>query len=435
MARLTPVSDIIVDIDGKAYRQSDLLKGIKQPVRSKGNIHPKSAILVDEQGRKHNLVELLHRVGSSEGAGGVGADGREIELKKVGNSICWKYVDEIDWIELVSLDELKGEKGDKGDSGECIKPPVATRDCATVVIIDDDGTTRILDNYTGMLSWLNNKNIPLSLACITTTIGTSGKLTLEQLHNLEAQGNEVVCHSSVEDKSNTMTEENYKNILGSAKQWMIDNGFTKGKDIFVYPQGLNSDGVSTVARVKEMVGEYFKYGLNVNISSSTEDYDIDTKGVWNKVPLADRLNISRMEINSTKGLTNHKKAIDNCIAEKGLLILFTHSFQSQFSNGGFDNLKEVVNYLEENNCKFLTSSEALKEVEGLSGVNLAEDVEKIKDEILTLKTNSHTHSNIEILNGFADSNGSVSYKGKELATTNIEITDKEISDMIELSWR
>lgn len=265
---------------------------------------------------------------------------------------------------------IKGEKGEKGEKGDSGLQGLAQ---TTVVIIDDDGTNRILDNYTGMLSWLNNQNIPLTLACISTTIGTSGKLTLEQLHNLEAQGNEVVCHSSVEDKSNTMTEENYKNILGSAKQWMIDNGFTKGKDIFVYPQGINSDGVSTAKRVQEMVGEYFKYGLNVNISSSTADYDIDTKGVWNKVPLKNRLNISRMEINESKGLGDHKKNIDNCLNEKGLIILFTHSFRSSFATDGLANFKEVVTYLKDNNCKFVTASEALNEIEE----SLAQKIEDV----------------------------------------------------------
>lgn len=112
MVRLTPVSDIIVDIDGKAYRQSDLLKGIKQPVRSKGNIHPKSAILVDEQGRKHNLVDLLYNAakscsctGESTGSGSVIDTSNFVtreELEEIQS-----FLDGIDFSNLATLEQLQ----------------------------------------------------------------------------------------------------------------------------------------------------------------------------------------------------------------------------------------------------------------------------------------------------------------------------------------
>lgn len=96
MVRLSPRNDIIVDENGLGYRQSDLLKGIKQPIRNKGRLFPKSAILVDEQGRKHNLVDLLYDAANSCKCDGTGSSGSDVviddeKLNEVLDMIMNKY--------------------------------------------------------------------------------------------------------------------------------------------------------------------------------------------------------------------------------------------------------------------------------------------------------------------------------------------------------
>ena len=158
-----------------------------------------------------------------------------------------------------------------------------------------------------------------------------GKYTVTELQELQAKGNDILIHgnpklTTLANETEVITE------IEKALQFHTDNGL-KPTNIYVYPQGLNSDGTLTATQVKEIVGRYFDYGLNVNIASMSSE---DTRGLWNKVPLVDKLNIARMEISSTKGFDANKSKIDACIENKGLLILYTHSFQSQFTSGGYD---------------------------------------------------------------------------------------------------
>lgn len=99
--------DTIIDEDGKVYLQSDLLKGVKKEISNPGNLCPRSAILIDNLGNKHNLVELLLKAGSDSST--PSKDGKstyEIWLE-LGNS----------GTEQDFINSLKGEKGDKGDTG------------------------------------------------------------------------------------------------------------------------------------------------------------------------------------------------------------------------------------------------------------------------------------------------------------------------------
>ena len=246
-----------------------------------------------------------------------------------------------------------------------------------VCIIDDDGTTRSGDKYTGMTTWLNEQGILMNFAICYNTIGTSGKYTVSDLQNLQTKGNDILVHglTKLQDLN---SEDEVVEELQKAIKFHTDNNLTP-TNVYVYPDGLNSDGNLTTTQVKEIVGRYFDYGLNVNIAKSSKE---DTKGVWNKVPLVDKLNIARMEVSSTKGFDVNKSKIDACIENKGLLILFTHSFMSQFTSGGYDEFKKIINYLLTKDVEFLTVSNALKKIENIKDGNkfaLKEDIVLINE--------------------------------------------------------
>lgn len=245
-------------------------------------------------------------------------------------------------------------------------------DKTIVCIVDDDGTNRTSDRYTGMTTWLNDKGIPMNFAICHDTIGTSGKYTVTEIQDLQAKGNGILVHGN--PKLTTLADETeVVEELQKAIKFHTDNNLTP-TNVYVYPQGLNSDGTLTATQVKEIVGRYFDYALNVNIASMSGEI---TKGLWNKVPLVDKLNIARMEVSSTKGLDANKSKIDACVENKGLLILFTHSFQSQFTSGGYDEFKKIINYLLTQDVEFLTVSNALKKIENIKDGNkfaLKEDI-------------------------------------------------------------
>ena len=246
-----------------------------------------------------------------------------------------------------------------------------------VCIIDDDGTTRSGDKYTGMTTWLNKQGILMNFAICYNTIGTSGKYTVTQLQDLQTKGNDILVHGLTKLQDLNSEDEVVKELQKAIK-FHTDNNLTP-TNVYGYPDGLNSDGNLTTTQVKEIVGRYFDYGLNVNIAKSSKE---DTKGVWNKVPLVDKLNIARMEVSSTKGFDVNKSKIDACIENKGLLILFTHSFMSQFTSGGYDEFKKIINYLLTKDVEFLTVSNALKKIENIKDGNkfaLKEDIVLINE--------------------------------------------------------
>ena len=250
---------------------------------------------------------------------------------------------------------------------------------AIVCIVDDDGTNRTSDAYTGMTTWLNDKGIPMNFAICHDTVGTSGKYTVTELQELQANGNDILVHGN--PKLTTLADETeVVEELQKAIKFHTDNNLTP-TNVYVYPQGLNSDGTLTATQVKEIVGRYFDYALNVNIASMSGE---DTRGLWNKAPLVDKLNIARMEVSSTKGFDANKSKIDACIENKGLLILFTHSFQSQFTSGGYDEFQKIINYLSTQDVEFLTVSKALDKVEKI--VKNYDDTQ-VKADIADLQNN------------------------------------------------
>lgn len=101
--------------------------------------------------------------------------------------------------------------------------------------------------------------------------------------------------------------------------------------------------------------------------------------------LSDRLNMARMEVSATKGLSIHKNRIDSCINNKGMLILFTHTFQSQFlTGGGYENFQEIITYLKDKNVEFLTVNDAVAKIEGTLNQKLSDittDITKIKEKL------------------------------------------------------
>ena len=252
-------------------------------------------------------------------------------------------------------------------------------DKTIVCVVDDDGTKWSSDQHTGMTTWLKNQKIPMNFAICYDTIGASGKYTVTELQELQANGNDILIHGNPK-LVNLTSEDEVISEIESALQFHTSNGL-KPIDIYVYPQGLNSDGTLTVKQVKNIVKKYFTYALNVNVASMSSEI---TRGVWNEVPLIDKLNIARMEVSSTKGFDVHKSKIDACIENKGLLILFTHSFQSQFTSGGYDEFEKIINYLSTQDVEFLTVSKALDKVEKI--VKNYDDTQ-VKADIADLQNN------------------------------------------------
>ena len=210
---------------------------------------------------------------------------------------------------------------------------------------------------------MKEKNIPLALSVLLSSIGNTGSYSLQQLKQLEEDGNEVLCHELNEAAVGTAyTNGTLDEELKNASEQMIANGFSS--KVYVYPSGnITAD----YNEIKEITKKYFNYGMNVNLGKTYCDVNeyAKTEGFWNTCPLVDKMNIARMPIE-----TGHMDQswyvlkIEQAIKENGYLCLYMHSYLDNFS---LEELKKVVNHIIslKHNVKFMTPTKAMEYIESL----------------------------------------------------------------------
>lgn len=266
---------------------------------------------------------------------------------------------------------------------------------AIISIIDDDGTGRAMDNYTGLTTWLNNQDIPMAFALPKSQT----KYTSSNIPTLKEAGNEFVLHGLTTsddfnagyDNDGEFDSTQFEADLQESKQYGTDLGITT--NIMVYPKGMQPTSGIHIDEKLAILQKYFDYGFNVNTaaeSSSIEGFEnwttyengSEAKGQWNIVPFVDMPNginksmlINRMEIardNKHIGTTWWKDMLDKAITNKGYVCFLVHSGVSSFnstadSDGktGYDRFKETITYILENHAdevEFLTPTTALEKI-------------------------------------------------------------------------
>lgn len=280
---------------------------------------------------------------------------------------------------------------DKSDSST--EETTTTRK-AIISIIDDDGTGRCMDNYTGLTTWLNNQDIPMAFALPKSQT----KYTTSNIPTLQASGNEFVLHGLTTnddfnggyDNDGTFDSEQFEADLKESKAYGETMGITT--NIMVYPKGLQPSTAKHFEDKITSIRKYFDYGYNVNTAvedSSVEGYEDwstydngkTTKGQWNVVPFAEMpdgaskgMLINRMEIaRDSKNIATSwwKTMLDTAITNKGYVAFLIHSGTSTFTtadsdgNTGYTRFQAVINYILENykdEVEFLTPSAAVEKI-------------------------------------------------------------------------
>lgn len=283
--------------------------------------------------------------------------------------------EEVEKLIKVALEEVKGEK-DESESESVRK--------AIITIIDDDGTARTEDAYTGMRTWLNERKIPLTYA-VPKNVTSLDKYKADILE----KGNEIIAHGlSTSDNYNTGYEdlEQFEADVAESKEWAVANGYPS--NICVYPCGIQPNKTVNYAEKMSILKKYFDYGFTVNTAvegSSTEGfegyYNAVTKGRWNAVPFSDMpdgynkgMLLNRLEVTAEQNMKYSwwTAFIDAAIANQGYLCIFTHSFSSSFltadseGHSGYTRFQDVITYIINtygDQVEFLTASQALKRIE------------------------------------------------------------------------
>lgn len=236
-----------------------------------------------------------------------------------------------------------------------------------ITIVDDDGTNRTNDTYTGILSFLNTRNIPLTLAVPSESPSkSSGTYNLAQLHELESAGNEVIMHGVTnEDHARNMTQAEFETMTDTMIAWATENGFAN--DLFAYPGGafVNNDdyGLNPKIEYLKTKGIKLAYGINQSVENAlTAGYEDwynyanghEYGGVGNKVPFVTMPNgyskallANRMElIRDTLTKDWWRTRVRNFIENKVYITFYMHCWISEWRTPGDDD-KTTTDLFEE----------------------------------------------------------------------------------------
>ena len=237
---------------------------------------------------------------------------------------------------------------------------------AIVTFVVDDCKSTFLDIAKVAF---DNKGVKCTLAVVPSWIDTSGYMTMEEIKQLKNEGYEFVSHSythsssiwntlnGTNDLSNVSDEKIEKDIY-QAKKWLIDNNLGDGKTI-VYPFG----GFGTQSkRFKKLAKKYHENGINA------------VGGGYNDCP-NDNMYLNRYFLNSKSTNVNVVRTmIDNAITNNQLLVIGTHSLESEVYVAY---IERIIEYCEEKGVPVLTFSEALKYKGNALSIGDYEDEEKM----------------------------------------------------------
>lgn len=308
--------------------------------------------------------------------------------------------------DYMTEDDLQYIKSQIDDSVQQIADSLPTKKQKAVITIMDDGDRKISDdNHIGLTSFLNEKGIPLCFAVSKahTTEG-SAYYTVDELHALEALGNEVVVRGTENNLTDTCTLEEFKSFMSEAKEWAESNGFAG--NVCVYPNGLRVGQTDWDEKMHyvQSLGIEGAYSYKAN----AENYEIEGYEDWysyengyeagralvNVAPFVTMPNglskamwLNRMEtIRSTMTNESWIETLHEAIQNKRYIVLFFHCYKSEWYTAGEDGkttmdlFRELINGLVDtygDQIEWKTATQALQYYRNLTGeIDLSQYVKK-----------------------------------------------------------
>lgn len=205
-----------------------------------------------------------------------------------------------------------------------------------VLIIDDDGSSEFL---TKIKPIYDKANIKCSVAINASTIGTSGKMTWDDIKNLKANGFEILNHSFYNMPPANVDDVYLKDSYEKEKAIFLENGLDT-YDYFVYPGSMPWSDINLKNRLKK----FYKCCFAI------------ADAPYNKIPF-DNFAIHRRGFNG--GLTSNKHVIDKYVQMGGFLVLFGHAYMPTDT---VENYQSIVDYLISlgNKIEFVTAKDMIE---------------------------------------------------------------------------
>jgi Predicted xylanase/chitin deacetylase len=207
-----------------------------------------------------------------------------------------------------------------------------------VTYIDDDADPIFKEIWQPILK---EKGIKIGLAVIVNRVGKKNSLSLEELHNLQEEGNDIYSHGMNHLATYSTEPEILDTEFKDSQQWMKDNGFL-GFNVLVYPGGiLQKDELR-----KDVAKKYYDYGI---IASG--GYETDPIDNW----AIKRIN------GDTSSYDEIKTAIDTIISKNSWLIIMDHAYELNKDRlNNINKINQTIDYCKTKNVPIMPFSEAIK---------------------------------------------------------------------------
>lgn len=160
-------------------------------------------------------------------------------------------------------------------------------------------------------------------------IGDAGRMTLAELRELrDVHGWEIALQPAGDLTS--MSVSAAERVIGTARKWMLDNGFREGVGHYAYSGGFYNPEVVSLIR------KYFVTARTAGPGSNVETYPA---GDW-------RLLSTFSGVDATP-LSAYMDAVDQAIAEKELLIFTFHLIEATPSPGSSISIANFSSFIDD----------------------------------------------------------------------------------------
>ncbi len=256
-------------------------------------------------------------------------------------------------------------------------------DKAIVTLIDDDGYS----DFSRIKQILDSAGLKCTLAVVQDYIGTSHRLSLSEIINLKENGFDIVSHSKSHSASvfggsagnvnlaAVSDDDLYQDLRGSF-EYLRNHGIPTDTIVYPwgnFPQNYNaatnnpdpSDDSLTGAENQKMrycrLAKKAGYRFGVNAGGTPT----------NSGSVLDNMYLGRVFLSNSRGFDYYKNLIDECVTNKGWLILGTHSQDT--SNIPDELIQNVIDYIVASDAEFMTFSQAKQIKQNLVSIGEYED--------------------------------------------------------------
>jgi peptidoglycan/xylan/chitin deacetylase (PgdA/CDA1 family) len=208
------------------------------------------------------------------------------------------------------IDGINSQLAENANRFKTIQGNPNSHDGAVVTFIDDDADPLFKEIWEPIMA---AKGIKMTLAVVTGRVGGSTSLTLQELKDLQADGNSILSHTKNHFQTSITPVETLEIEYQESQEWLDTNGFY-GKDVLVYPGGL---GDFSRTDVKNIARKYYRYAIATG--------GMLTGATYSSIPM-DNWAIPRPN-GDTQTEAQLKALIDTAIAENGWLVICMHSYE------------------------------------------------------------------------------------------------------------